>query len=153
MPFIFIFISALTLYAIVYFIPKKLSFAEMYCTSIFAILFNALVEVYLDLRLDLYGYFNKGPDYQMGFVLVGIFPPFSMIYLNGFPYGKKYLIKLIYIVIWTIISVIYDYLSVKSGLLYYRKWSLLYSAMCYPFILIIAVINLKLIRRLSLIKK
>ncbi|MGV3463744.1 MAG: CBO0543 family protein [Heyndrickxia sp.] len=149
MSYIFVFISALTLYAIVLFMPKRLSFAEMYYTSYFAILFNVLVDVYLDFRLDLYGYFNKGPDYQMVFVLVGIFPPISIIYLNGFPYDKKLFLKLLYIFIWLVIAIIYDYLSLKCGLLYYKNWSLLYSALCYPPILIITALNLRLIRWLT----
>jgi len=149
MPYIFIFISSIILYTIALLIPKRLSRSEMYSTSIFAILYNALVDVYLDLRLDLYGYFNKGPDYQMGFVLVGILPPFSMIFLNRFPFGEKILTILRYILIWTIIAVVYDFLAQKSGLLYYRKWSLLHSALCYPFVLTITALNLKLLRLLS----
>ncbi|WP_040203635.1 CBO0543 family protein [Neobacillus jeddahensis] len=133
--------------------PKKLSLSELYTTSIFAILFNSLVDVYLDLRLDLYGYFNKGADYQMGLVLVGILPPFSMLFLNGFPFGGKFVSKIRYLILWSIISLIYDFLALKSGLLYYREWSIIYSALCYPPILIIAVLNLKLIRWLSRINR
>ncbi|WEG12575.1 hypothetical protein PU629_21205 [Pullulanibacillus sp. KACC 23026] len=149
MPYTFILMSALVLYTIVYFVPKRLSYSEMYTTSIFAILFNTLVDVYLDLRLDLYGYFKKGPDYETLLVLVGIFPPFNIIYLNRFPYGEKLVIKIRYILIWAMIAVFYEYLAFKSGLLYYRKWSLLYSAMCYPFSLTITVLNYMLIKRLS----
>ncbi|MGG4039838.1 hypothetical protein G4D61_16205 [Bacillus ginsengihumi] len=149
MPYMFVFISIFILYTIVILMPKRLSRGEMYYTSIFAILLNVFVDIYLDLKLDLYGYFHKGVDYQMVIVLIGIFPPISMIYLNGFPYDGKPFTKISYIFIWTIISIIYDFCSVKSGLLYYRKWSLFYSALCYPFSLTFAYFNLRLIRWLA----
>ncbi|WP_051263047.1 CBO0543 family protein [Tuberibacillus calidus] len=149
MPYLFIFISAVTLYTFVFMVPKQLSKAEMVHTTYFAILFDTLMDVFLDLHLDLYGYFQKGVDYQTLLVVIGIFPPMNILYLNNFPYGQSLWAKGRYLLIWSVIAIFYEYLAVKCDLLYYRKWSIFYSGLCYPPILIIAALNLKLLRYLS----
>lgn len=55
-------------------IPKRLTKIEMYATSAFAVIFDLIVDIYIDIRLNLYGYFNPGPDYQTLIIVFGLYP-------------------------------------------------------------------------------
>ncbi|WP_053071839.1 CBO0543 family protein [Ornithinibacillus contaminans] len=146
MPYLLIIVTAVMLSFIIYLLPKRLTLIEIYSTTVFAILFNALVDVYLDLKLDLYGYFKKGADYEMILVLIGIFPFFNYLYLNGFPFMKRLRLKIGYIAVWTVIAVFYDWLAIQAKLLYFNNWTLVYSAIAYSLIYIILLINIIFIK-------
>jgi hypothetical protein len=54
--------------------------------------------------------------------------------------------KMWYVLGWTIYSVMYEWIFVESGLMYYNGWKLWYSALCYPFIIIVLAWNATFVR-------
>lgn len=119
------------------FIPKRISGIEILTTTLFALLFEFIVDSIFDFKYDLYGYFNKGVDYT-GFIYVfGIYPAVNIVFLNLFPFKKDLINKVIYIFCWSMLAIIYELLFLWSKTFYYNGWNIWYSAIAYPFILTI----------------
>jgi hypothetical protein len=126
--------------------PKKLSALELYSTSSFALSLALTTDTYLDLTLHLYGYFTKGAQ-PMGLLFSLItYPAVNMIFLNFYPYMKRFGYKLLYIVGWWIFALCFELLAVKTGLFYYSGWKWWYSATVYPMLYLILLLNLRLVR-------
>lgn len=134
---------------IVLLMPKRLKISEMYTTSYFAVFLASLTDIYLDAKLDLYGFFNKGIDWLYIPIFVIIYPAVNIIFLNFFPYRKPNLNKIIYILIFSILTLIIEYISSLTNVFYHNEWKLWHSAICYPFLYTLLLLNLKLIRRLE----
>lgn len=144
---IYLLVSVAIFNLIAYFMPKRMTKLEMYTTSLFSAFFQVMVDVYLDLKYDLYGYFEKGVQFRTSFVIFGIFPAVNIIILNYFPFHDDVKRKGIYILAWTVFLLFYEWGSVKSGYFYYNGWKLWYSALCYPTILTILAWQLAWLRR------
>jgi hypothetical protein len=131
-----------------YFVPKKLSKIENYTTSIFALLFGINVDMVLNLKYKLYGYF--GPGFQwLG--LIGEFLYFiaiNILFLNLYPYSKSSKVKIAYILIWSASSTLVEWLIEKTEFFNHHQWQLSYSALAYPFIFGFLILHLKYVRRL-----
>ncbi|WP_043932945.1 CBO0543 family protein [Bacillus sp. EB01] len=121
--------------SIVYFIPKRLLKVDMYTTSLFAIGFHLLVDMFLDVKYGLYGYFDpKVVNWEMLGVTFGIYPAVNLMFLNLYPFHQTLLKKGLYIVICSALAVFYEWIAVKTDLFYYSDWNLLYSAIVYPLL-------------------
>jgi hypothetical protein len=49
---------------VIIFMPKRITWLEIYSTAWFALVFQLTVDIILDLKYDLYGYFKKGLDLE-----------------------------------------------------------------------------------------
>jgi hypothetical protein len=130
-------------------IPKRISSMEMYTTSFFATFLAALADIYLDIKYDLYGFFEKGIDWEYIIIFIVIYPTANIIILNFFPYERSFLKKVTYILICAFSTLCFEYISLHTDVFYYNGWKIWYSAICYPIIYSIIVLNLYLIRRLN----
>lgn len=144
----FLIISILILIILAVKIPKNMTRAEMYSTTFFATAFQMTTDMYLDVEYNLYTYFEKGADLTSFIPMFGLYPPASIILLNFFPYNKKMIVKLTYIVGWSIGLVIFEWLSIKSGYFHHFKWRLWYSFFCYLVIVPTLSLNLYIQRKL-----
>jgi len=145
---IFVAISTVLLAIIIYLIPKNLKKHEIYTMSVLAILLGTTADLIFAVKYNLYILVTEDIDYSPIFVGFFIYPAFNLIILNYFPYKKSLWQKIIYIFIWTIISLLYEVISVKVDFLHYRTWTLLYSAIVYPIVIIFFSYNLYLYRKL-----
>jgi hypothetical protein len=133
---------------ITFIVPKRISKIEIYTSTIFALLYGISVDEVLDLHLNLYGYFKKGFQWD-GFIgSFMYFIPVSVLFLNYFPIEKQLKRQILYIFVWVIISIGFEWFTVQTKYLYYREWKLWYSAVMYPFIYLILLGNWKLVRKL-----
>ncbi|WP_420839203.1 CBO0543 family protein [Clostridium yunnanense] len=121
--------------------------------SVFTLLLQMTVDLILDVKFNLYGYFKEGVDLISFITFLGIYPAFAIITVNYYPYKKRLLKKLYYVIIVSIFCLGYESLSLYTKYFYHRTWSLLYSALCYPFLICIIAMYLSLIRKLSLDNK
>jgi hypothetical protein len=143
---LFLIISVVVYNLIAILIPKRLTKIEMYGTSLFGLYFALITDVYLDLKHNLYGYFTKGVDYKSLIAIFGLYPSVNIIFLNYFPFRKGIKAKIIYILGWSMLLIIYEWVSLIAGYFYHNEWKLWYSALLYPLILSILVLNLLFIR-------
>ncbi|MGO0061252.1 CBO0543 family protein [Brevibacillus fluminis] len=103
----------------------------------------------LNLRNDFYGYFNVGADYRTLIIFFGLYPAFSLIFLNLYPHSAGFLRKTSYIIVFSVLSTALEWLfSTKYGFFYHNEWKLLYSLLAYPFILLLLLFHLVMIRKL-----
>ncbi|WP_375709756.1 CBO0543 family protein [Mesobacillus foraminis] len=122
---------------------------EIYATTVFALLFGVTTDVVLDLHYNMYGYFDKGFQWKKLLALFMYFPATNLLFLNSYPFHKSVLEKLLYVLLWTSISITFEWLSVQTYFFYYNGWKLWYSGLLYPFIFLILLINLKFIQRIN----
>jgi len=142
--FIFFFILDI----IAYLVPKRLSKIELYTTSLFALLFGINVDLVLNFKYHLYGYFGEGFQW-LGFVGEFLyFIPVSILFLNYYPFKGTNQQKLFYILAWTAGSSITEFIIEKSHFFNYTGWKLWYSIGIYPFVFLILVVHLRIVRRM-----
>ncbi|MEN2467273.1 CBO0543 family protein [Ornithinibacillus sp. JPR2-1] len=150
---VFIITSIIIALGIFILMPKKISYIEMYTASLFSIVFQLLTDILLEFNYNLYGYFNEGVEYRTLWIVFGIYPLFTIIFLSYFPYDKRKSVQVGYIVAWTIFALVYEYISVQVGAFYYNSWKLLYSALTYPIVYLVIYYNFIIIRKLLLLYK
>jgi hypothetical protein len=145
---ILVFISFGIFCIVAFLIPKRLSKIEIYATSFFAFSYGMTVDAVLNLHYDLYGYFNKGFDWLGLLAIFMYFPSVNILFLNLFPFRDRLYKKIFYIIGWSVFSITFEWFCLHTKYLYYHGWKLWYSAMCYPIIFLVLLINLKLVRKL-----
>ncbi|MFE7820495.1 CBO0543 family protein [Priestia megaterium] len=133
--------------------PKRISWIEIYTTSLFVMFLGSVADIYLDVKYDLYGFFTKGVDFEYLLIFIFIYPATNSVFLNFYPQGKSLFRKALYITVWVILTTLFEYISTQTEVFYYNGWKILYSFFCYPFLYIAMVLNLKTIRRLQVIDK
>lgn len=131
------------------FIPKRITTLEMYTTSFFASFLAAIADLYLDVKLDYYGFFEKGVDWAYLPIFVVVYPAANILFLNFYPFKKSRTKRLLYIAIWTILTTGFEYLSLHTNVFYHHEWKLWYSFISYPFLYWILLMNLRVIRLLA----
>ena len=133
--------------------PKRISWIEMYTTSLFVMFLGSVADIYLDVKYDLYGFFTKGVDFEYLLIFIFVYPATNSVFLNFYPQSKSLAKKALYITVWVILTTLFEYISAQTEVFYYNAWKTLYSLFCYPFLYIAMVLNLKMIRRLQIIDK
>ncbi|TJZ34896.1 CBO0543 family protein [Priestia megaterium] len=133
--------------------PKRISWIEMYTTSLFVMFLGSVADIYLDVKYDLYGFFTKGVDFEYLLIFIFVYPATNSVFLNFYPQSKSLAEKALYITVWVILTTLFEYISAQTEVFYYNEWKTLYSLFCYPFLYIAMVLNLKMIRRLQIIDK
>ncbi|WP_165803215.1 CBO0543 family protein [Priestia megaterium] len=131
--------------------PKRISWIEMYTTSLFVMFLGSVADIYLDVKYDLYGFFTKGVDFEYLLIFIFVYPATNSVFLNFYPQSKSLAKKALYITVWVILTTLFEYISAQTEVFYYNEWKTLYSFFCYPFLYIAMVLNLKMIRRLEII--
>jgi hypothetical protein len=144
----FAILSALLFSVYSFYMPKKLTPIEIFSTIFFALTLQDNVDIFLGLKLNLYGYFKNGPQWQTLIIIFGIYPAITTIFLNYYPIHRKAIYKLTYILIWSAFAVLYEFAAVKAGYFYHNGWKYWHSALSYPVLFYILVMVLKVIRRL-----
>ncbi|WP_052345876.1 CBO0543 family protein [Paucisalibacillus sp. EB02] len=145
---VFALISAFIFMVVAYLIPKRLSYVEMYTAILFSCVFQLIVDILLEFKYGLYGYFDKGVDYRTFVFIFMVYPPLTIIFLNYFPIGKGSVILSMYFLGWVIFAIVYEFFAVQAGAFYYENWKLWYSAVIYPFVYLLISLNFLFIRKL-----
>ncbi|WP_425453542.1 CBO0543 family protein [Paenibacillus prosopidis] len=119
----------------------------MYVTCAFSGVIQFISDFLFILKYDWYGYFYHGSDFYGLFIVYGVYPPFTIIYLNFYPYGRKWSKQLSYILFYTFFAIFYEWTAVLSGYFFYNGWKLWYSAMWYPPLLALLAFHYRLVMR------
>lgn len=117
---------------IAFLIPKRISPIEILTTTLFAMLIQLLTDIYLSLKYNIYGYFEKGPDWESFIYILGIYPAVNIIFLNYFPYKKRPRNKVLYVFVWVVIAMVFETIFIWSGTFYLNGWKQSYSIFTYP---------------------
>ena len=133
---------------VAFLVPKRLSKIEIYATSFFAFTYGITVDMILDIHYDLYGYFEKGFQWLGLLAIYLYFPSISVLFLNLYPIKRKMLVKISYILGWTLFSILFEWFCLHTKFYYYNGWKMWYSALVYPLIFSILLCNLMFVRYL-----
>ncbi|RIW27648.1 hypothetical protein D3H55_22660 [Bacillus salacetis] len=130
-------------------IPKQLSRLEMYSCSLFSIYLALLTDSLLGGRYKLYAYFKPGVELMDYAAALGIYPAVAILFLNLFPFKKQMKWKLLYILGWTVFSLIYEWASAGlSSFFTYSCWKTIYSVPIYPLLFIVQLFNYHIVKKL-----
>lgn len=129
--------------------PKRLTRVEIYSTCLFASVLQMVVDMYLDVKYDLYGYFSHGVDWLSLVLMVGLYPSASTVFLNYYPFSQSRWVQFIYVMFATGLCLLFELTSLAMGYFYYNGWRFWYSAVAYPLLLWVLAQNLRLLRRLG----
>ncbi|MFP3919259.1 hypothetical protein U5N28_15770 [Lysinibacillus telephonicus] len=108
----------------------------------FTMILQFFVDLYLGYKYQAYWYFNKEIEWSSLPALTLLGPPVILLFLNRFPFQTSLLKRFLYIILWSIVLIIYEALASLPepwGFFNYGWWKLAYSAPIYPFLLIIAL--------------
>ena len=119
---------------------KRLTKNQIVHTWTFTIVLQMVVDCYLGVKYHGYWYFNKGVEWMdlPAFTLLGA--PVIMLFLNWYPLQSSFLKRMIYIIFWSILILIYEVITLLPepwGFFNYGWWKLSYSAIWYPGLLLI----------------
>lgn len=129
-------------------IPKKLNKIEIYATSFFAFTYGISVDMIMDLHYNFYGYFEEGFQWLGFLAILMYFPSVSVLFLNLYPLKSNKRKKVLYIVGWTGFSIAFEWFCLQTKFYYYNEWRFWYSALTYPIIFSILLLNYKFVRKL-----
>lgn len=147
MVFLLVSVAVFNLAAI--FVPKRISLIEIYGIVLFTSFLQLIVDAYLDLKYDLYGYFDKGVDFGTLIIIFGVYPAINILVVNFFPTLKGKGSKTIYILAWSAFAVAYELSLLYVGVFYHNGWHIWYSALIYPFLVVILLLHWNLIKYLT----
>lgn len=139
----FVYIASLIFAIVAYIIPKKMKLYEIYATSLFATLFGLLVDTVLAVKYKFYVLDKSGIQIPPLIGQVILYWSTSIILLNFFPFGKQIKWKVVYILCFTLLTVAFEFISFKIGLIKYNEWNIWYSALSYPFLIYFLVLHYK----------
>lgn len=146
---LFLTVSVIIINAIAYLIPKNLTKQEIYVTSLFALFFEVMINIFLDIKFNLYGYFDVGVDTLTLIPVFGLYPAASVLFLNFYPYSKSNYLRIYYIAGCSLATLAFEWASIQTGYFYYNTWNLGFSAICYPLIYYILARHLVFFRWLK----
>jgi hypothetical protein len=118
---IFLIVSIIIFNGVALAIPKKLTRIETYGSSIFVLLLQLITDVILGLKYNLYGYFKEGIEVVTFLTFFLIYPSFTIIVLNYFPFHKNLKSKILYIFGITLFCLFYEHLSIKFKFFYHDE--------------------------------
>lgn len=146
---VFLIVSIVVFNLALIFMPKKVTWGEIYTTILFTLFLQQFVDIIFDLKFNQYGYFSKGVDFVTFIVVFGVYPALNSLIVNFYPHGKSLPLKALYIVGWSAFSLAYELVLLHTKVFYYNGWHWWYSAMIYPALIIILMLQLKLTRWLN----
>lgn len=143
----FLIVSALSFNGYAVFMRKNLTRIEMLTTTFFAMTLQDNVDIFLDLKLNWYGYFTRGVQWETMIAIFGIYPAVNVIFLNYYPFRRGVIHKVVYITAASAFAIIYEWAAVKSGYFYHNQWKYWHSAICYPILFCMLVLITRLTRK------
>lgn len=117
---------------------KRLLASQIVQIWTFTIAFQMLFDLVVEFKYHSYWYFSSGVDWVGLIPRTVLIPPVNMIFLNLYPFEKKVLNKILYLVFFVILILVYELIALLPepwGYFHYGWWQIWYSAIVDPIIL------------------
>jgi hypothetical protein len=106
-----------------------------------SIALQSLFDLFIDNKFHGYWYFSNNIDgwWKEIPVLTILIPPVNIMFLNWYPFERRFYKRVVYIFFWLIVILIYEYLTLLPepwGYFNYGWWTLWHSAAIDPILLI-----------------
>jgi hypothetical protein len=129
----------------VWFMPKRLTRKEMYSTWLLMVFLTRTTDQLLDLVLHLYDQLNPGIQWQVVMIQSILPGAVGIVILNFMP--KNSLKFFTFTIVCTLLSVVFEWITIRVGYLTYNNWSLWYSAGVYIIGIIFLRCHLSFLRK------
>ena len=126
--------------------PKRLARADMFVVVLFGL--KQLVDMFVNVKYDLNGFFNKGVDWLSLIPILGLFPSANLIFFNFYPWNNMKR-SVLYVFLVSAFLVGFEHLSLLAGYFYYHGWKLWWSVIEYPLLLYINIMFYKIFKILT----
>ncbi|TYS67922.1 hypothetical protein FZC76_12825 [Sutcliffiella horikoshii] len=133
-------------------VNKKLSINQMVHIWLFTIAFQQTHDLIVEFKYGGYWYFNKGVDWAGLLAHTVLIPPVNVLFLNYFPFNRKFSKQFLYFCTWVVLIIIYEIIAALPEPLGYFKygwWKLQYSMIEDVILLLILLGFYKFIVRLE----
>lgn len=138
------FITAIILFNLLAFATnKRLNINQVLHIWTFTIAFQAVTETYTDFKYHGYWYFTKEINWWVLPAFTMLIPPVNIIFLNWYPFRQGLSKQILYILCWVIAITLYELIALLPepwGYFRHAWWSIWYSLLVYP-VLLIAVLQ------------
>ncbi|OLS39306.1 hypothetical protein BTR25_12740 [Bacillus sp. MRMR6] len=129
--------------------PKRISYMEMYTTSMFSTVLQLITDIYLEFKYRLYWYFSPGIDNLTLWYVFFIYPAVNIIFLNFYPRLATLSKQILYILGWSAFALAYEWIAVQTEVFQYNGWKLWYSMLIYPLLYLLLLFNWLIIKTLK----
>ncbi len=144
----FLLISVAIFNGVAFLMPKRLRRTDMFVVALFGLTFQNFVDMFVNVKYDLYGFFQKGVDWPSLIPMLGLFPSAILIFFNYYPWNHR-IRSVLYVGMATAFLVGFEYLSLLTDYFYYNGWKLWWSVIEYPLLLYINIAFYKIYRTLT----
>lgn len=107
---------------------------------LFTITLQLLFDLVIEFKYQAYWYFGKDIDWVGMPAHIILIPPVNIMLLSWFPFKAPYFKKAIYISCWTIVSILYEAVSLLPepwGFFHFGWWKLWYDLIIVPILILI----------------
>lgn len=118
----------------------------------FTIAFQSLVDLLLNHKYQGYWYFTEDVDIIALPALTVLVPPVNMMFVNWYPFNRRFLIQSIYIIVWSVSLILYELVTLLPepwGYFHYGWWKIYYSLLENPVLLVILVSYYRWVKKIA----
>jgi uncharacterized membrane protein len=107
---------------------------EYFSVIVSGLFISEIHDRWTDKSENIYGFFTEHVmEWQTFVIIIGIYPAATYLILTWFPYNKSLLKQTMYILKWTVFSVLFELSYRAMGYEYFSgKWNIWFSAIYYP---------------------
>jgi hypothetical protein len=106
-----------------------------------------LVDTFASIKFKAWGFFEvENVEFKALWIIIGIYPIFAAMIINWYPYRDNLGKKILYLLGWSTFSTIYEWLTMKVGIIWHINWNLLYSFLLYPWIYYLLIFHVRFYR-------
>ena len=131
---------------------KKLNKNQTLHIYIFTIAFQAIFDIFVDIKYEGYWYFTKSIEWISLIYLIFLVSPVNILFLNFYPLKKSLYKKIGTIIIWNALFIVYEFIALLPepwGYFHYGWWKWWYSILLNPLLLYILIKYFRLIIKLE----
>ncbi|MCI1857401.1 MAG: hypothetical protein LKI80_04485 [Sporolactobacillus sp.] len=138
--------------AIAFLTNTRLTKNEILHLWTFTIAFQSLVDLLLNHKYQGYWYFTEDVDIIALPALTVLVPPVNMMFVNWYPFNRRFLIQSIYIIVWSVSLILYELVTLLPepwGYFHYGWWKIYYSLLENPVLLVILVSYYRWVKKIA----
>ncbi|WP_169823422.1 CBO0543 family protein [Paenibacillus yonginensis] len=124
---------------------KNLPWDVLYTNVLFGLFVQNLADSFASFRYRAWGFFEVPQvEYRSLVVILGVYPAFAILIVNLFPFKSRWMTRIAYLIGWSIFSTLYEWLAVRTGIIWHIHWDLYCSFILYPFIYYMLILQIRL---------
>lgn len=133
---------------------KRLTLNQILHIWMFTIALQQSFDLIIEYKYNGYWYFDKEVDWKGYLAHTILVPPVNVMFLNWYPFKKRLMNQVFYLIIWIIAILLYEVITLMPqpwGYFHYGWWKLRYTVIVDPILFLILLSYYKFICRVETI--